>query len=258
MGLQSLLSIFSIWAWGDNPNPDVSPDICLANLLPVPPVACIVALAAKAIGLAIIAGAFLNKAPVIANVLSNKSVAGMSPAAIYTETIMYANAALYSFLRGNPFTSWGESGILSFQSLGLCFLLWKFKDDPKVSRSEQLAVLAGYALYLFISLTILPPDLYYLLLTMNWPALLFSRGTQIWTFYKCQHTGTQSIITTFMNFIGSVLRFFTTISEVGYDWALLSGYLISCGLNAALLSQFIMYKNGTEKYMKNLAEKKKD
>ena len=99
MGFQSMLDVFAVWAWGDNPNPEVSPEVCLSNLLPIPPVPCIFALAAKAIGLAIIAGAVLNKAPVIINILSNKSVAGMSAAAVYAETIMYANSALYSFLR---------------------------------------------------------------------------------------------------------------------------------------------------------------
>jgi len=61
-----------------------------------------------------------------------------------------------------------------------------------------------------------------------------------------------------MNFTGSAIRVFTTVSEVGFDIPLLSGYAISLCLNATMITQFIIYKKNTEKYMKELEGKKKD
>ena len=61
-----------------------------------------------------------------------------------------------------------------------------------------------------------------------------------------------------MNFTGSAIRVFTTISEVGFDIPLLSGYAISLFMNITMITQFILYKKNTEKYMKELGEKKKD
>lgn len=87
---------------------------------------------------------------------------------------------------------------------------------------------------------------------------MFSRGSQIYFYYTEKHTGAQSIITVIMNFTGSAIRVFTTISEVGFDIPMLSGYAISLVLNATMITQFIVYKKNTEKYMKKLAEKKKD
>ena len=85
---------------------------------------------------------------------------------------------------------------------------------------------------------------------------MFSRGSQIYFYYTEKHTGAQSIITVIMNFTGSAIRVFTTISEVGFDIPMLLGYTISLILNATMITQFIVYKKNTEEYMKKLAEKK--
>jgi len=256
--IKALIDAGANWAWSNNPNPEVSPEECLEHFFPIPPTACIIAVALKAVGIAIIAGACLNKAPIVMNILKNKSVAGMSTGSVYSETIMYANAASYSLLRGNPFTAWGENGILTVQCLLLAVLLWYYKDDPKISMVQRSVAAAGFGLYLFIVFGVLTADQYYLLMSVNMPVLLYSRGTQIHTFYSCKHTGTMSMITTGMNLMGSAIRLVTTVGEVGYDWAILSGYLISMVLNSTLMMQFVTYKEGTEKYLTSLNEKKKD
>lgn len=98
----------------------------------------------------------------------------------------------------------------------------------------------------------------YLRLLLHWNLLVFSRGSQIYCYYNEKHTGAQSIVTVIMNFTGSAIRVFTTISEVGFDIPLLSGYAISLFMNITMITQFILYKKNTEKYMKELVEKKKD
>jgi len=248
-----IINQFATWAWDGNPSKDITPDLCLQTLSSP----CLLALLIKAIGLAVICGAFLNKAPVIINILSNASVAGMSAGAVYGETIMYSNSAFYSILKKNPFTAWGENGVLTIQTLFICTLMWKYQENPKVGMVERGIAILVYLLYLTIVLYILPPMYYSLLMTINWPVLIFSRGSQIMTFMQCKHTGTQSLITTIMNLAGSAIRILTTIKEVGLDMALLGGYGISVLLNLILVLQFILYKDNTKRYIQTLEERKR-
>lgn len=211
----------------------------------------------KLMGVLIIIGSCLNKAPLFVNILKTKSVAGMSSSAVYSEAIMYANAAFYSFLRGNPFTAYGETLLITIQTVGVILLMWKFKVEPKVSSKERLIVSTLAVVYTSVVFA-MPEDQLYLLLSVNLPVTVFSRGSQIYSFYTCQHTGTQSIITVVMNFAGSAIRVVTTINEVGFDIPMLSGYGISLVLNFIMIAQFMLYKKNTEKYMKSLQEKKSE
>lgn len=253
--IESTIKVMAEWAWGRaSDESDISAEFCLENFFPVPPVPCIFALAMKALGIAIIIGACLNKAPLILNIVNNKSVAGMTPSAIYGETIMYANSALYSVLRGNPFTAYGENLIITVQSLVVCTLCWVYAV-PKISMLHRLSAAAAFGIYLFGVFVVLTPTYYYMLMSVNMPVLIFSRGTQIYTFYTCKHTGTQSVITTGMNLMGSAIRVVTTIAEIGFDIPMLSGYGISLTLNVILVSQFLMYKKKTEEYLTSLKKK---
>ena len=184
----------------------------------------------------------------------------MSSSAVYSEAIMYANAAFYSFLRGNPFTAYGETLLITIQTLMVVLLMWNYKTPDKVSMKERAVVSACFAVYVSAVLS-LPADKLYLLLSINLPVTMFSRGSQIQMYYTCKHTGTQSVITVLMNFIGSAIRVVTTINEIGMDIPMLSGYAISLLLNSIMIAQFIVYNSNTQNYMKDLKdlqEKKKD
>jgi mannose-P-dolichol utilization defect protein 1 len=253
--IKALVNVAAEWAWGiESGENGISAEFCLENFFPFPPIPCIVALAMKGLGIAIIAGACLNKAPLILNIVNNKSVAGMSTSAIYGEIIMYANSAFYSVLKGNPFTTYGENLIVTFQTMIVCVLCWVYAV-PKISISQRLMAIAVFAVYLFGVFGVLTPDYYYMLMSVNFPVLIFSRGSQIYTFYQCKHTGTQSLITTGMNLLGSAIRVLTTISEIGFDIPMLSGYAISLVLNTILVFQFIMYKKKTGEYLDSLKKK---
>lgn len=254
--IKSAINFLAEWAWKSDPSSQggVSADFCLENFFPFPPVPCLVALVMKALGIFIIAGACLNKAPVILNILKNKSVGGMSASAAYGETIMYANSAFYSVLQGNPFTAYGETLILTFQSIVVCLLCWVY-TVPKIGILHKIVATVVFALYLGGVFGVLTPDYYYVLMSVNLPVLIFSRGSQIHTFFKCKHTGTQSLITTGMNTVGSGIRILTTISEIGFDIPMLSGYVISLVLNFILIGQFLMYKEKTNEYLKSLQKK---
>jgi len=250
-----IINLFAEWAWSDNLDPSViSPEICLQTTIPSAP--CLATLISKSIGIVIIAGAFLNKAPIIYNIVSNQSVVGIAIASIYTEVLMYSNGAFYSFLKQNPFTTWGENAVLAVQTIGVCFFMWQL-HLPKIGFIHRLVALGIGILYITFTLYFLPPQHYYLLLSVNFPLTLYARGTQMHMFYSCKHTGSMSAITIGMNFVGSFIRVLTTINEVGWDIPLVSSYGIGVFLNGAMLVQFWVYRKGTEVYMRELADKNK-
>ena len=248
--IKPTINAIATWAWGGQEEAT----FCLENILPIPPMQCLVGLAMKALGILIILGACLNKAPVILNILKNKSVAGMSPSAVYSETIMYGNSAFYSVLKGNPFTAYGETLILTFQSMAVCVLCWIYAV-PRINIPQRLLAIFAFGVYLYVVFFLLTPEYYYILMSVNLPVLIFSRGSQIYTFHTCKHTGTQSLITTIMNTAGSLIRVMTTINLIGFDIPMLSGYLISLVLNFILIAQFMMYKERTEEYLNSLKKK---
>mmetsp|Transcript_10945 Transcript_10945/g.16510 ORF Transcript_10945/g.16510 Transcript_10945/m.16510 type:complete len:256 (-) Transcript_10945:267-1034(-) len=253
--IEDIILRLAEWAWGSDPSPEVSPEICLGMLysFTIPSVPCLSGLITKVIGIAIITGACLNKAPIVFNILSSKSVAGLSSKAAYSETLLFSNAAFYGFLRGNPFTAYGETLIMTVQAMGICFLIWKFRG---VTMREVGLAFMVYVLYLTLVFEVLPKEYYFLLQTVNWPILLYSRGSQIYENMTLKHTGNQAIITHFMNFFGSFIRILTTIKEVGWDMVLLSGYGISVFLNITLLTQCVMYMKNTKAYFEELKKKK--
>jgi len=252
--IQGIVNRFAEWAWANNLNSSViSPELCLQNAIPSVP--CLTTVLSKGIGLAIIAGAFLNKAPLAYNILGNQSVAGISIASIYTEIFMYSNAAFYSMLKHNPFTSWGENAVLAVQTVLIAFLMWHYYI-PKIGYVHRISAAATFTLYITFVLYILTPQYYYLLLSINFPLTIYARGCQAYTFYSCRHTGSMSFITNSMNFVGASIRVLTTINEVGWDIPLVSSYGISMFLNGVLLTQFWLYRKGTEVYTRQLRDKK--
>lgn len=228
--------------------------ICL-DQFPLLSLSCIRPIIIKALGLLVIVASCLNKAPLFLNIARNKSVAGMSPQAVYSESVMYANAAFYSIRRGNPFTAYGETALITAQSLIVILLMWTYRE-PKPSIRERGAYISFCTLYVYLVWFVLSKDRLYLLMSMNLPVTCFSRGSQIAAFLKAKHTGTQSIMTVLMNFTGSMIRVVTTINEVGWDLPMLSGYGLSLALNGTQILLFLKYKENTRNYLQRIKKEK--
>jgi PQ loop repeat len=256
--MQFLLDIpivmaFATWVWGDDKN--VSPTFCVENLFSFDS-DCWTRLIVKGLGIAIILGACLNKAPVMINIWQAKSTSGLSSTAVYGETLVYANAACYGLLSGHPITAYGENLALFVQSLIIVYLMWEYSAPP-ASLLERGIVNLIVAVYIVLLITTLPKSYYYLLMTSIMPVLFYSRGSQILETYRCQHTGAQSIVTNTMNLVGGLIRILTTIKEVGWDMAILGSYSLSCTLNLIVFLQFFYYRKNTVLFLSNLQSKKK-
>jgi hypothetical protein len=95
----------------------------------------------------------------------------------------------------------------------------------------------------------------------NLPLLAAARLPQIWANYKAKSTGQLSFISSFLSFGGALARMFTTIqdvskrssidcipdcffSKIGWDFALLSSYLVAATINGVIVCQvfpFFLY-----------------
>lgn len=234
------------WVWGEDTS--VTPHTCL-DTVPFMPSPCWTGLLAKAIGIAIILAACLNKLPVILNLLASKSAEGTPSLTVYGETLVYANSAAYGYLQGHPMTAWGENVGLLVQSLLILLLIWRYSPPSFTERSLTTAAAAAY-----ISAVPQVPSHY--LLTTSLPLLLAARGAQLLEAVRCQHTGSQSMVTVGLNLLGSLVRILTTLREVGWDWAVLGTFLISGGLSALMLGQVVYYRKNTERFLADLQMKK--
>lgn len=249
--INAVIDYASEYIWGNSPDEIVSPQFCVSTL-PYLNTNCATVLITKLIGVAIICGAALNKAPVLFNIYKTRSGAGISTNSIYAETILYSNSAFYGILRGNPFTSWGENGIVLIQTMLLVFMLWKYKVDPVISASQRIFAILVYIMYSTLVFGFLPPSKYQSLMVCNFGALLLSRGSQIISTFQIKHTGNQSIITIGMNLFGTVIRIFTTLKEVGWDFPLLRSYLLSVSLNFTIACQYFYFQKNTAKFLNSL------
>jgi mannose-P-dolichol utilization defect protein 1 len=247
-----LISQIIEYIWTDDDDEKLAPEYCLTNVLDTD---CIVRLAVKALGIAMIGGAFLNKAPIILNIIAKQSVAGLAKSSMYGEIIVLTNAFLYGFREGLPFTSYGENFALLLQTTAIVGFIWSYS---KVSLQEMIGTSALWAAYVYGALVILPLDQTSLLMQTLLPIVIYAKGSQIMTIFAEKHTGNQSIITLSMNVIGTSIRVLTTIGEVGWDWNLLSGHIISALLNFTLFSQYFYFQENTRVYWEKQTVKKKE
>jgi len=234
----------------------LSPEYCLEDVLNFDAkFGCYKSLIVKLLGLAMIMGAFLNKAPVLMNVFSNRSVAGLSKYALYSEVVVYSNAFFYGLLQGLPFTSYGECGALLLQTTVLALCYWKYSSTSYV---EPIIVFALYGLYVYMVMFILE-DISYLMKSLV-PINLYAKGVQIVTIIQEGHTGIQSIVTLTMNVVGTTIRVGTTLGETVIDKNLLLSHVSSAFLNLTLILQYFYYAQATRQFWdekKKNGEKKK-
>jgi mannose-P-dolichol utilization defect 1 len=213
-------------------------------------------LLAKVLGLAIISGACLNKVPVIRNLLKARSSAGFTRPAVLMDVVMVVNSSLYGYLHGYPWTAYGENLALSVQCLIVAFLTYRLSDNP-IPSAEKVLVVVGLAVYVALTLCCLPVRHRQILITSSIPMTIYASGSMILEANKLKHTGSQSAITTSMNLVGSVIRILTTIQEVGWDYALLSGYVVGTVLCLAQLVQIVVYRHNTERFIEGSAVRRK-
>lgn len=246
---------FADWVWGGEKS-EVSPEFCLNDFNFLLNGSCFSGLFVKGIGIAIIVAACLNKAPVMRNIINSKSAAGFTQFSVYSDVLVLSNCAFYGILNRQPITAFGENVSLSIQAIIIALLVWKYKEDPTITTQQKVMAAAFYIFYVIFVTMFLPEDMYYMLMATVLPMSLLSRGSQVLEAFRLKHMGSNSVLTHMMNFLGSSIRILTTIKEIGWDWAVLSGYILSVLINGIIIFQFILYGDNTAAFLQEQEKKK--
>mmetsp|Transcript_19489 Transcript_19489/g.51160 ORF Transcript_19489/g.51160 Transcript_19489/m.51160 type:complete len:229 (+) Transcript_19489:141-827(+) len=202
---------------------------------------------AKILGYGILASNTTLKVPQIRKVVQAKATTGLSAMALYLDVFLYLNAAMYNITMGNPLSAWGELLIVIVQNVALVLLLWRY-SLPAPSLAAKAGAVLMLAAHVAISLN-LPPGYRYLLPTLNLPCMIITRIAQIRKNMANGHTGLLSTTSLIMNISTVLVRVFTTVVLVGWDWNILRAYGLSVTSNGVLLGQIAYYGANTSKVM---------
>ncbi|XP_024972177.1 mannose-P-dolichol utilization defect 1 protein homolog 2 [Cynara cardunculus var. scolymus] len=204
---------------------------------------CMLPLISKLLGYAIVAASTTVKLPQIMKIIQHKSVRGLSVVAFEMEVVGYTIALAYCLHNGLPFSAYGELAFLLLQAIILVATIYYFSQP--VGNSTWIRAL----LYCGLAPTILAgkihPLLFEALYASQHAIFFFARVPQIWKNVKNKSTGELSFITSFMNFLGSIVRVFTSLQEKA-PTSVVMGSVLGILTNGAILSQIILYKKPEE------------
>ncbi|XP_011261807.1 mannose-P-dolichol utilization defect 1 protein homolog [Camponotus floridanus] len=202
-------------------------------------VACFKATLSKLLGVTIIGGSLLVKVPQIVKILKNKSGEGINVFSVLLDLFAITAMLSYSFMRGFPFSAWGDAVFLGIQTLIIAVLVMHYNGDT----AKATAFLSAYLAVLFTANSGLTPiHILWACQAMNIPIVLISKFSQAYTNYSNGHTGQLSAATCFMLFFGSFVRIFTSIQETG-DAAMITMYMCSTLANGVIVAQLLHYWN---------------
>lgn len=197
-------------------------------------------LIAKALSMVIMVGALFLQVPQIMVCYRSKSVAGLSLTSLYSTVCIPLTFSLYSFMAGSPLETWAENLFTLAQNIILVILYWTYAK-PKVAASSKIVALAAFGAIMSICVG-MPKEYRYLIPLTGIPFLLGARIPQLYTNYMNRSTGTLSPIPLFLVTGGAAARIFTTITSIGYDWSVISTYMLSSSLAFLTLLQILYYK----------------
>ena len=198
--------------------------------------------AAAWIGYAVIAGACVVKLPQILLIVSNSSAEGLSEVAAALDAVAASSFSYYNLLKGYPIAGWGEQGIVAVQATVVLILVWIYRGNNLKVR------FVFFGLWMCISAAILfEGHECHLLLTFLGASptamTAISRIPQIFLNWQSGHTGQLSLITFFLQFLGSVARLLTTLQLIGNDPLTLISHSVGAILNLVVVLQIVAHHN---------------
>lgn len=199
---------------------------------------CLSLAVSRLLSYAILAGSLFLRVPQIAAILAARSAKGVSPEFYYFDTLSVTIAAAVGFRHAQPFSTFGESYFLLAGDLFILAQIFFFQRRP----AALLAVLAVFAVGAFLLFSSLLPValLDALSVLVPIPAMILSRGPQIYQLWKDKSPGSLSFLMFFVNTAGSLARVFTTLREVA-SWTVLAGFLVSSVCNGTIAAQLFYY-----------------
>jgi mannose-P-dolichol utilization defect protein 1 len=251
---------------------------------------CIKWVVSKSLSIGILSASSFLKMPQILNILNSKSCLGLNINALYFDLMSYTVTFTYNWLIKAPITTYAENFIISMQVIAIIVLSWyysdnnlekhdkvdfsihyndfaknendgedekvrkaggnpKFDDSPSV-QDRLVLLLTAYSIYVFLVLYLLPQALWTALMGVSVVLIISSRVVQITTNCSQGHAGVLSIITVSFQVLGTLVRMFTTITEVNDKVILLSFFLTFC-LNFVIFLQIVFYWENSSNHLQN-------
>uniref|UniRef100_U5EZL0 Mannose-P-dolichol utilization defect 1 protein homolog n=1 Tax=Corethrella appendiculata TaxID=1370023 RepID=U5EZL0_9DIPT len=203
---------------------------------------CFKMLLSKGLGLAIIAGSVLVKVPQILKIFKNKSAEGINLFSVCLDLFAITCHISYSFVRGFPFSAWGDGTFLALQTVTIAALVLYYNG----AKGKSIIFVVVYFIILYaLNGGLTPVEVLWTAQGFNIPILALGKLSQAFTNYKNGGTGQLSSATCFMLFFGSTARIFTSIQETG-DPMMIFTYCVSTFANGVIVSQIIYYNWKTD------------
>mmetsp|Transcript_18624 Transcript_18624/g.34954 ORF Transcript_18624/g.34954 Transcript_18624/m.34954 type:complete len:231 (+) Transcript_18624:57-749(+) len=199
--------------------------------------------AAAWIGYMVIAGACVVKLPQIYLMVKNQSADGLSEIAAALDAIAASSFSYYNLLKGYPIAGWGEQAIVAVQATLVLLLVWLYR--PGIGLPVRFLLLVAWIAMSFFILHEGSKEQYHFLVVFLGSAptgmTVISRLPQIFLNWQSRHTGQLSAITFFLQSLGSVARFLTTIQLMGSDVLSLVSHATGAILNFVVVLQIHWY-----------------
>lgn len=191
------------------------------------------------LGYGIVVGSIFVKVPQILKLLSNKSGAGINIISVFLELTAITLNLSYNFVKGFPFSAWGDVSFLAIQTAIIAALVLTYNG----SLVKAVGFLLTYAVVSYVLMGGLTPiDVLWSLQVVNIPVLITGKMSQAYTNYSNGNTGQLSAVTVFALFFGSLARVFTSIQETG-DSLIIITYVLSTLSNGVIVAQMLYYWN---------------
>lgn len=191
------------------------------------------------LGYGIVAGSIFVKVPQILKLLNNRSGAGINIFSVFLELTAITLNLSYNFVKGFPFSSWGDVSFLAVQTAAIAALVLHYNGQIV----QVIAFLISYVAVSYVLMGgITSVDVLWSLQVLNIPILVTGKLSQAYTNYSNGNTGQLSAVTCFMLFFGSLARVFTSIQETG-DSLIIITYILSTLSNGVIVAQLLYYWN---------------
>ncbi|XP_023335998.1 mannose-P-dolichol utilization defect 1 protein [Eurytemora carolleeae] len=201
---------------------------------------CMQAFISKGLGLAIVAGSSLVKFPQVLKIMFGGSAVGISFLSVFLELLAITCSGVYSFASGFPFSAYGESVFLAFQTALIGILVLWYSSGKLISL--LFIILYSVAVYLALDPALVPISILWYGQAANIPMILLGKFIQIRANFSNGHTGQLSAITCFLLALGAIARIFTSIQETGDQLVILT-YICSSAVNSIIALQVLWYWN---------------
>ena len=155
-------------------------------------------------------------------------------------------------MTGMPFSSYGESFLLMAQNFVLLALIYHHTKASKVLSALKILVFAGAVVA--GAAGHIPMQYIDALYDLTAVSLVVARVPQIYKCFQEGSTGKISVITTGLNFLGTVARIFTSFADKG-GAKMMRNYAIAGLLHFTLLCQILVLGDKTNKSSKDKKKK---